>query len=62
MMSSASPPRRLRVLCVEDSAVDADLVERALVEGGYDVDMDLAMNRAQFERLLAGGPYGGHPR
>ena len=58
MMSSASPPRRLRVLCVEDSAVDADLVERALVEGGYDVDMDLAMNRAQFERLLAGGPYG----
>jgi putative nucleotidyltransferase with HDIG domain/PAS domain S-box-containing protein len=49
--------RPLRVLCLEDSPLDADLVSEALTRAGYELDLDLAEDRASFERLLAGEPY-----
>ena len=45
----------LRVLCLEDSLVDADLVRRTLTAAGHDLTMDLATGRAEFEALLGGG-------
>ncbi len=47
----------LRVLCLEDSAPDAELVREALVRGDFEVDMDLAAKRDRFEELLAASPY-----
>ena len=44
---------RLRVLCLEDSALDAELVREALIGGGLEVDIDLAAERSRFEELLA---------
>ncbi len=47
----------LRVLYVEDSALDAELVAESLRDGGYDLDMQVAPDGAAYERLLADGPY-----
>jgi CheY-like chemotaxis protein len=49
--------RPLRVLCLEDSPSDAELMSDALTRGGYELDLDLAEDRAAFERLLVGEPY-----
>jgi putative nucleotidyltransferase with HDIG domain/PAS domain S-box-containing protein len=49
--------QRLRVLCLEDSPADADLVSETLSRAGYELDLDLAENRAAFERLLVGEAY-----
>jgi response regulator RpfG family c-di-GMP phosphodiesterase len=51
-----TPPHlgRLRVLYLEDSPVDADLVRRALTTAGYALEMDVAAGRADFKALLAG--------
>src|SRR5450756_2334575 len=49
--------RPLRVLCLEDSPSDAELMSEALTRGGYELDLDLAEDRAAFERLLVGEPY-----
>jgi PAS domain S-box-containing protein/putative nucleotidyltransferase with HDIG domain len=51
------PRRPLRVLCLEDSPLDAELVCETLVGAGYQVDVSLAPDRRRFEELLAGGPY-----
>src|SRR5665647_3883034 len=42
--------RPLRVLCLEDSPSDAELMSEALTRGGYELDLDLAEDRAAFER------------
>ncbi|HEX7603790.1 MAG TPA: response regulator, partial [Polyangiaceae bacterium] len=49
--------RPLRVLCLEDSPSDAELMSEALTRGGYELDLDLAEDRAAFERLLVGELY-----
>src|SRR5665647_2737757 len=49
--------RPLRVLCLEDSPSDAELMGEALTRGGYELDLDLAEDRAAFERLLVGELY-----
>jgi PAS domain S-box-containing protein/putative nucleotidyltransferase with HDIG domain len=47
----------LRVLCLEDSAPDAELMSATLTRAGYELDLDVAEDRAAFEQLLAGDPY-----
>ena len=47
----------LRVLCLEDSALDAELVREALDRGALAVELDLATERGRFEELLAGPTY-----
>jgi PAS domain S-box-containing protein/putative nucleotidyltransferase with HDIG domain len=49
--------RPLRVLCLEDSSPDAELVSATLTRAGYRLDLDWAEDRAAFERLLAGRSY-----
>jgi HD-GYP domain-containing protein (c-di-GMP phosphodiesterase class II) len=49
--------RPLRVLCLEDSAPDAELVVHTLTRAGYSLDLALAPDRRRFEELLAGAPY-----
>jgi PAS domain S-box-containing protein len=56
-MSPDRSPRHLRVLCLEDSAVDADLVGRALTAAGYAVDMSVAAGREDFEELVSADAY-----
>jgi CheY-like chemotaxis protein len=57
-MSAAPRTKRLlRVLCLEDSAQDAELVGRVLGSAGQELEMDLATERGRFEELLAGSPY-----
>jgi PAS domain S-box-containing protein len=55
-----APPEtrgRLRVLCLEDSPQDAELLGRVLTAAGYQLDMDLALEGRRFEELLAGDAY-----
>jgi PAS domain S-box-containing protein len=47
----------LRVLCLEDSPADAELVGAALMAGGCRIDLVVAPNRRRFEELLAGASY-----
>jgi putative two-component system response regulator len=54
---SPSHRGRLRVLCLEDSPLDADLVRRTLTAAGYAVDMSLAAGREDYGELLTGGEY-----
>jgi PAS domain S-box-containing protein/putative nucleotidyltransferase with HDIG domain len=49
--------RHLRVLYLEDSSMDAELVGGVLTEAGYELEMDVAMERARYEELLASNPY-----
>lgn len=42
----------LRVLCLEDSRMDADLVGRTLREAGYQVELDVVSSAADFEHAL----------
>ena len=51
----AAAVRPLRVLCLEDSPPDAELVSEALTSAGYELDLDWAADRAAFEELLAAG-------
>ena len=56
-MSADPSPRRLRVLCLEDSPVDADLVGHTLTAAGYSLEMSVAAGRDDFVELLAGDAY-----
>ena len=57
-MSAPPPPQHhLRVLCLEDSPSDAELVRRVLTAAGWDLELDLAAERGRFEELLAGRSY-----
>ena len=47
----------LRVLCLEDSPVDAELAGEVLAGAGYELEMDVAMGRTRFEELLGSGRY-----
>jgi PAS domain S-box-containing protein/putative nucleotidyltransferase with HDIG domain len=49
--------RSLRVLCLEDSPADAELVSATLTRARYVLELSLAGDRAAFEGLLASGPY-----
>ena len=53
----ADGPAQLRVLCLEDSPLDAELVRAALEHGGYAVDLDVAPDGAAFQALLAEAAY-----
>jgi PAS domain S-box-containing protein/putative nucleotidyltransferase with HDIG domain len=57
MDTALQSQRHLRVLCLEDSLTDAELVGRELSADGYDLEMDVATERGHFEELLAGDPY-----
>jgi two-component system sensor histidine kinase UhpB len=48
---------RLRVLLLEDSPADAELALAALAAAGLDCDADMALRRADFERLYAADRY-----
>lgn len=49
--------RPVRLLCLEDSQLDAEFVRETLTCAGFQLEMDLAVDRPSFEELLAGGPY-----
>ena len=49
--------RQLRVLCLEDSPLDAELVLETLAGAGYQLDVALAPDRRRFAELLGAGPY-----
>jgi len=57
MNGSTSGAGALRVLCLEDSPVDAELVREALAGAVLQLEWDMASDRPGFEELLAGGPY-----
>jgi len=56
-VSERPAPARLRVLCLEDSPLDAELTEETLRGAGHEIDIDVVEDRAGFERLLRGGDY-----
>ena len=47
---------KLRVVHVEDSPADADLMARALREAGYDVDWQRVETEDEFRRALESAP------
>ncbi len=49
---SAAPEAKLRALLVEDNALDAALVVRALCKDGFDVAADVVQDEAAFTRAL----------
>ena len=57
MIGPTSGTGALRVLCLEDSPVDAELVREALAGTVLRLEWDMASDRPGFEELLAGGPY-----
>jgi signal transduction histidine kinase len=50
--ASAEPQPKLHALLVEDNALDAALVVRALVKDGFDVVADVVQDETAFTRLL----------
>jgi len=57
MSTTLQRQRHLRVLCLEDSPSDAELIRRVLTADGYELEMDLATERRRFEELLASDSY-----
>jgi signal transduction histidine kinase len=53
---SATPDLKLRVLLVEDNALDAALVVRALHKDGFDVSADVVQDEAAFTKALHARP------
>jgi len=53
---SAKPEPKLRALLVEDNALDAALVVRALCKDGFDVTADVVQDEAAFTRALRAHP------
>jgi CheY-like chemotaxis protein len=49
--------RPLRVLCLDDSPPDVELVAATLTRAGYRLELDWAAGRTAFEALLAGAPH-----
>jgi signal transduction histidine kinase len=54
--TSAQPLFKLRALLVEDNALDAALVVRALCKDGFDVTADVVQDEAAFTRMLRTHP------
>jgi signal transduction histidine kinase len=52
----AVPKPKLRALLVEDNALDAALVVRALFKDGFDVSADVVQDEAAFTRMLRSHP------
>ncbi len=57
MNPPASSPSPLRALYLEDSPLDAELVQEALTHGDFALEIDVAPDRAAFVTLLAGPAY-----
>jgi PAS domain S-box-containing protein/putative nucleotidyltransferase with HDIG domain len=57
MSGSTSGTGTMRVLCLEDSPADAELVRESLSGAVVQLEWDLASDRPGFEELLAAGPY-----
>ena len=57
MTQPADGPVQLHVLYLEDSPLDAELVQETLVSGGFALEMDVAPDKPAFEALLAGSAY-----
>jgi len=53
---SAAPQSKLRALLVEDNALDAALVVRALYKDGFDVSADVVQDEAAFTQTLRAHP------
>jgi len=53
---TAEPQLKLRALLVEDNALDAALVVRALYKDGFDVTADVVQDEAAFTRALRAHP------
>jgi signal transduction histidine kinase len=53
---SAAPDVRLRALLLEDNALDAALVVRALLKDGFDVTADVVQDEAAFTKALRTHP------
>ncbi|MFZ0814104.1 MAG: ATP-binding protein [Candidatus Sulfotelmatobacter sp.] len=51
-VSSAQPQLKLRALLVEDNALDAALVVRALFKDGFDVSADVVQDEAGFTKAI----------
>jgi PAS domain S-box-containing protein len=47
----------LRVLCLDDSTLDAELIRESLIQAELAVELDLATERGRFEELLAASAY-----
>jgi signal transduction histidine kinase len=56
MESWAKPQPKLRALLVEDNALDAALVLRALSKDGFDVTADVVQDEKAFTRALSSNP------
>jgi signal transduction histidine kinase len=54
--SSTEPKTTLRALLVEDNALDATLVVRALCRDGFDVTADVVQDEAAFTRIVRAHP------
>jgi signal transduction histidine kinase len=54
--TSVQPQSKLRALLVEDNALDAALVVRALCKDGFDVTADVVQDEAAFTRMLRTHP------
>ena len=52
----APKPRAIRILHLEDSQRDAELIGDALLAGGIDCDVEVVMSRIAFEAALQGQP------
>jgi PAS domain S-box-containing protein len=57
MTQPADGPVQLHVLYLEDSPLDAELVQETLVSGGFALEMDVAPDKPAFEAPLAGSAY-----
>jgi signal transduction histidine kinase len=53
---AGAPQAKLRALLVEDNALDATLVVRALNRDGFDVAVDVVQDEAAFTRMLRANP------
>src|SRR6202521_173251 len=53
---SAAPQAKLRALLIEDNALDAALVVRALFKDGFDVTADVVQDEAAFTKALRAHP------
>ena len=47
----------LRVLCLDDSTLDAELIRESLVQAALALELDLATERGRFEELLGASTY-----
>jgi two-component system, cell cycle sensor histidine kinase and response regulator CckA len=57
MTPNALPKISMRVLCLEDSPQDAEIIRELLVEAGYDLRVDWTDTEKEYTALLRGNKY-----